>query len=244
MSDLYIFRRVEKKYRMSTELYAEFLEEIRPFLQPDRYGKSTVCSLYLDTPDRILIRNSLDAKGAEKATYKEKLRIRSYQVPSAETKVFLEIKKKYKGVVYKRRESTTWGKALRYLETREKPLPSQIMEEIDYAMSYYGQVGPSMLVACEREAYVLKENPNLRITFDTMIRARDRQLSLSEGCHGTLILPEDQVLMEIKTDGAMPLWLAHALDEYQLFPTPFSKYGRAHLRTLNGEFCQKEPLTV
>lgn len=244
MADIYIFRRVEKKYRLKTALCSEFLEEIMPYLRPDEYGKSTVCSLYLDTPDRVLIRNSIDAKGIEKTTYKEKLRIRSYGNATAETKVFLEIKKKYKGVVYKRRERTTWEKALRYLETREKPLQSQIMEEIDYAMTYYGHVAPAMYVACEREAYVVKDMPHLRITFDTMVRARDTHLSLAEGCDGDLLLPADEVLMEIKTDGAMPLWLAHALDKYRIFPTSFSKYGTAHLRSLTPENCKKEPLRV
>lgn len=244
MADIYIFRRVEKKYRLKADLCAEFLQEIMPYLRPDEYGKSTVCSLYLDTPDRVLIRNSIDAKGIERVSYKEKLRIRSYGNATAETKVFLEIKKKYKGVVYKRRERTTWEKALRYLETREKPLQSQIMEEIDYAMSYYGHVSPAMYVACERVAYVVKENPNLRITFDTMVRARDTRLSLSEGCDGELLLPTDEVLMEIKTEGAMPLWLAHALDKYRIFPTSFSKYGTAHLRSLIPETENKEPARV
>jgi hypothetical protein len=244
LADIHIFCRVEKKYLLNAALCAEFLEEIASYIRPDEYGKSTVCSLYLDTPDRVLIRNSIDAKGIEKVSYKEKLRIRSYGNAAAEIKVFLEIKKKYKGVVYKRRLSTTWEKALRYLETREKPRESQIMEEIDYAMSYYGQVAPAMYVACEREAFVLKEDPNLRITFDTMVRARDTRLSLAEGCDGDLLLPEDAVLMEIKTAGAMPLWLAHVLDKYRIFPTSFSKYGTAHLRSLTPENCNKEPLWV
>ena len=244
MADIHIFCRVEKKYRLTTELCAEFRNEIASYVQPDEYGKSTVCSLYLDTPDRVLIRNSIDAKGIEKVSYKEKLRIRSYGNATAESKVFLEIKKKYKGVVYKRRLSTTWEKALRYLQTREKPRESQIMEEIDYAMSYYGPVGPAMYVACEREAFVLKEDPNLRITFDTLVRARDTRLSLSEGCDGDLLLPENEVLMEIKTAGAMPLWLAHVLDKYRIFPTSFSKYGTAHLRSLIPETEKKEPLWV
>ena len=233
MAEIYIFRRVEKKYRMTLAQRDAFLAEIMPQLVPDEYGKSTVCSLYLDTPDRLLIRNSIDAKGFDKPAYKEKLRIRSYGTPTGESKVFLEIKKKFKGVVYKRRVVTTLDQARRYLQTGEKPLESQIMEEIDYAMTFYRRPQPAMLTACEREAYLVKDLPHLRLTFDTRVRARSDDLSLAQGSHGELLLPEDVVLMEVKTDGAMPLWLAHALDRHRLYPGSFSKYGTAYLRELS-----------
>ncbi len=233
MGVITVFQRVEKKYRMTLDLRDRFLAEIGDYLEPDEYGKSTVCSLYLDTPDRRLIRESIDAKGFEKPAYKEKLRMRSYGTPNDDTKVFLEIKKKYKGVVYKRRVRVPLWKAKIYLNGGEKPTESQIMEEIDWARHYYGDVGPAMLIACEREAYTVRDNPQLRLTFDTGIRYREFDLDLALGHEGTKLLPDDIVLMEVKTGGAMPLWLAHALDKYQIYPTSFSKYGTAHLRTLN-----------
>lgn len=244
MADIYIFKRVEKKYCMTLTQMHALLEEIMPRLEPDVYGKSTICSLYLDTPDHILIRNSIDAKGFDKVAYKEKLRIRSYGTPKADSKVFMEIKKKYKGVVYKRRVVTTFEKARRYLDTGEKPLQSQIMEEIDYAMKFYGNVGPAMMICCEREAFSGKDLPTLRITFDFNIRGRDWDLSLAKGSHGDLLLPEDRTLMEIKTDGAMPLWLAHSLDKHKLYPNSFSKYGTAYLRNLSKslESNKKQPI--
>ncbi len=232
MGVITVFQRVEKKYRMTLDLRDRFLAEIGDYLEPDEYGKSTVCSLYLDTPDRRLIRESIDAKGFEKPAYKEKLRMRSYGTPNDDTKVFLEIKKKYKGVVYKRRVRVPLRKAKIYLNGGEKPTESQIMEEIDWAMHYYGAMGPAMLIACEREAYTVRDNPQLRLTFDTGIRYREFDLDLALGHEGTKLLPDDIVLMEVKTGGAMPLWLAHALDKYQIYPTSFSKYGTAHLRTL------------
>ena len=57
-----------------------------------------MCIRDSDTPDHRLIRSSL-----EKPVYKEKLRLRSYGVPQSDTTVFAELKKKYKGIVYKRR---------------------------------------------------------------------------------------------------------------------------------------------
>ena len=239
MADTYIFRRVEKKYQLTLAERDALLTEIMDRLEPDVYGKSTVCSLYLDTPDRILIRNSIEAKGFDNVAYKEKLRIRSYGTPRPDSKVFLEIKKKYKGVVYKRRVVTTFEKARHYLDTGEKPLESQIMEEIEYARNFYRGLGPAMMICCEREAYSVKDMPHLRLTFDTGIRGRDWDLSLAKGTEGTPLLPEDAVLMEVKTDGAMPLWLSHALDRHKLYPSSFSKYGAAHLRTLSNTLRPK-----
>lgn len=240
MGIITVFQRVEKKYPITLERRDAFLAEIRDRLEPDAYGKSTVCSLYLDTPDRRIIRESVDAKGFDKPAYREKLRLRSYGTPDPDTRVFLEIKKKYKGVVYKRRVVLPHQKAVDYLAGGEKPLASQIMDEIDWAFRFYETLRPSMLIACEREAYTLKENPRLRITFDTSVRYRETDLDLSKGHEGILLLPEDRVLMEVKTEGAMPLWLAHALDRHAIYPGSFSKYGTAYLKTLRESRNNKE----
>jgi SPX domain protein involved in polyphosphate accumulation len=227
MKDIMIFRRVEKKYRLNPRQKDELLGLIRERLTPDLHGRNTICSLYLDTPDHRLIRQSIAAR-----TYKEKLRLRSYGTPGQDDQVFLEIKKKFKGVVYKRRETMSLHQAMNYIRHGVKPVDSQIMREIDYAMRFYGQPQPAMLIAYEREAYFCPEVPTLRITFDTGVRSRDSELALDAGAHGTPLLPDDVILMEVKTDGAMPVWLAHALDECRLFPASFSKYGTAYLRTL------------
>lgn len=223
MKDLCIFKRYEKKYRLTLAQKEQLLSRMAKRLTPDPHGRSTICSLYLDTPDYRLIRQSMEAR-----TYKEKLRLRSYGTPTAQERVFLEIKKKYKGVVYKRRERMTLAEAKRYLTDGTKPVNSQIMREIDYAMAFYRHPRPSMLLCYERDAYYDKEDPNLRITFDTGIRYRAETLDLAEGTDGTAILPADAVLMEIKTAGAMPLWLSHLLDEHGIYPTSFSKYAHCY----------------
>ena len=87
MSDIMIFKRYEKKYRLNKDEYSALLSIIRDKLVPDKYGVNTICSLYLDTPDFLLIRNSIDA-----VSYKEKLRLRSYGIPNADKKIFFEIK--------------------------------------------------------------------------------------------------------------------------------------------------------
>ncbi len=225
MKDIMIFRRVEKKYRLSPAQKDALLSLIGPHLTPDVHGRNTICSLYLDTPDHLIIRNSIIARA-----YKEKLRLRSYGTPTMDDHVFLEIKKKFKGVVYKRREVMTLREAMAYIEHGEKPCDSQIMREIDYAMHFYRQPTPQMLIAYEREAYFDNDNPDLRITFDTDIRARDADCRLEHGSHGDYLLPEDVIMMEIKTGGAMPVWLAKALSQCGIVPGRFSKYGTAYMR--------------
>lgn len=236
--EICIFKRIEKKYRLTQQQKDSLIKLIGDYLTPDSHGKSTICSLYLDTPDFLMIRNSIEAKEESKA-YKEKLRLRSYGTPNAETKVFLEIKKKYKGVVYKRRVSMSLENAEIYIDSGLKPFDSQIMSEIDYTMNFYNHPKPSMLIAYEREAYYVKALPNLRLTFDSSVRYRETDLSLENGTEGTKIIPDGTFLLEIKTDGAMPLWLSHALDQCSIRPVSFSKYGTAYRETFN----QKHYLT-
>lgn len=220
---IFTFERIEKKYRINTEQKKRLISLFEDRLTSDSHGKSTICSLYLDTPDFLLIRNSIDAK-----TYKEKLRIRSYGKVDPDGRVFFEIKKKYKGIVYKRRVLLPLNEAFLYIDNGQKPTDSQIMNEIDYAMRYYREPKPTMMVMYEREAYFGKAEPDLRITFDSHIRYRAADLSPEFDPCGTEILLDGELVMEIKTAGAMPLWLSHILNSERIFPTSFSKYSNSY----------------
>ena len=222
-----VFKRIEKKYLLTEAQQEALFQRIGARLRPDEYGRSTVLSLYLDTPDRRIIRHSIEA-----VDYKEKLRLRSYGTAKADSTVFLELKKKFGGVVYKRRAAMTLTQAERYLRMGIKPFESQIMAELDWAMRLYGRPKGAMLIACEREAWFDEAHPDLRLTFDRNIRYRETELRLDRGSAGIALLPRDTVLLEIKTAGAMPLWLADALDAEEILPGSFSKYGSAYLRTL------------
>lgn len=229
--DICIFKRMEKKYQLSRAQKDRLLNKVGAYLIPDIHGESTICSLYLDTPDYLLIRNSIDAN-----VYKEKLRLRSYGTPTSESQVFLERKKKYKGVVYKRRVAMSLEQAEAYLDSGKKPVDSQIMSEIDYAMKFYNHPRPAMFIAYEREAFYAKDYPELRLTFDCSVRYRDTDLLMDTGTDGKKIISDNAVLLEIKTDGSMPMWLAHALDECEIHPVSFSKYGTAYQDVLNNHY--------
>ena len=219
-----IFKRVEKKYILSAEQYEALMPLINEYMRGDEYGESTICNIYYDTPDNVLIRRSLD-----KPVYKEKLRIRTYGVPNDETTTFVEIKKKYKGIVYKRRISMKYRKAIDFTCNFVMPKKeSQIAREIMWFLKFYNGIAPSMVLTYDRTAYFAKDDPNLRITFDKNLYWRDWDLDLRLGVYGNAILPEGARLMEVKIPDAMPLWLAHKFDELKIYPTSFSKYGRAY----------------
>ena len=213
------FERYEKKYLLTREQYEAMLRGMAAQMRPDEYGSYSISNIYYDTEDDRLIRASL-----EKPVYKEKLRVRSYGTPGAGDRVFVELKKKFDGVVYKRREVMDAALAPAYLRGAAEGCGSQICHEIEYFMKSYRAV-PKVFIAYDREAYAGRENSALRITFDTNLRWRDTALDLRAGDYGTPLMPEDTILMEIKIPGAAPLWLARLLSENRMFPTSFSKYG-------------------
>jgi len=221
------FKRYEQKYLLSAEQYASFRQQLDEYIQPDEYFKSTVCSIYYDTDDFSLIRNSIDGP-----VYKEKLRLRSYNVPGADSTVFIELKEKFKGLVYKRRIAMTAAEAVDYLAGRSEIKDnSQPGREIEWFLRS-NNVSPKVFLASDREAYVGKEDNELRITFDRNIRWRDYDLDLTLGSHGEDVTRFGQVLMEIKMPESSPMWLARMLSENRIFPTGFSKYGTCYKANL------------
>lgn len=223
----FVFERIEKKYLLTREKYNLLLEAIEPHMCADSYGKHTIGNIYYDTDTYELISRSI-----EKPKYKEKFRVRSYGVPKAGDKVFLEIKKKYKGIVYKRRVSMTLKEAEDYLGKGIRPnKEGQILKEIDYFISYY-KPQPKLYLAYDRVAYFGKENKEVRITFDHNIRSREDNIALGEGDYGTPLLDEYHYLMEIKVPGAMPLWLSKILSDLEIYPASFSKYGNIYKQSI------------
>ena len=225
-----VFQRYEIKCRITRAQQERILEAIRLRMQADAYGVSTICNVYFDTPDHLLIRRSL-----EKPLYKEKLRLRSYGRAVSDGTVFLELKKKYKGVVYKRRIALPEAQAMAYLCEGKRVGDTQILREMDYVLSYYRDLRPAMYLCYDRRAFYGVEDPTLRLTFDDNVRWREDRLRLTEDTDGRQLLPPDTVLMEIKTATALPLWLTDILTREKIYKSPFSKYGTAYLEGLKEE---------
>ena len=223
-----VFNRYEKKYRIRDDTYQKLREELSCFMEADAHSRNgdfyTICNIYDDTPDNYLIRKSIDG-----SVYKEKLRLRSYGTVTPEDKVFLEIKKKYKRLVNKRRTKILLSDAYTYLETKEKPevkpfMNGQVLNEIDY-MLHRMELSPKIFLSYDRCAMFGREDKEFRVTFDRNITARRYDLGLHYGVYGDKLIGEDEWIMEVKIDRAMPLWMTEILSKYEIYPASFSKYG-------------------
>jgi hypothetical protein len=218
-----VFNRYEKKYLMPEPVYLALRERLAPHMEEDEYGLHTICNLYYDTASHHLIRRSI-----EKPVYKEKLRLRSYGVPDLNSRVFLEIKKKYNKVVNKRRIQLPLREAYGFVELGLPPgRDSQITREIAFFLRRY-PLKRGLYLAYDRIALFGKEDRAFRVTFDRRIRSRRTRMGLERGDAGELLLPEGYYLMESKVMGATPLWFAAILSELALYPVSFSKYGNIY----------------
>lgn len=230
------FERIEQKYLLDAKTYTELRKRLEGHAQVDQYGESTICNIYYDTPDHRLVRTS-----NEKPYYKEKLRVRSYGTPDKDSTVFVELKKKFAGVVYKRRVDMTLAQSERFTQLGELPMKNeQIERELAYCFKLYDRLRPSLYLSYDRIAMYGTQDENIRITFDSNVHYRDHALDLSKGAWGKELLNKGERIMEIKIAGSMPMWLVRILDELKIYPTSFSKYGAAYKRELKMGNIKKE----
>lgn len=224
------FKRYEKKYLLSPEQYEAVKEQVDKYFNPDKYGETTICNLYYDTSDYLLIQRSID-----KPVFKEKVRLRTYGVPSDTTTSFLEVKRKFNKIVYKRRIHLPYLEAIDFVASlgnsnleRGVNDNSQIMSEITYLLKLYKDLAPKFYISYDRCAFFYKENDAIRITFDKNLTWRDYDLDLRLGSYGEQLLPDGYTIMEIKVPNTVPLWLAKLLSEQKIYATSFSKVGTAY----------------
>lgn len=180
-----VFRRIEKKYRVAPVQRQAVEGFLARELTPDAFGRTMITSVYWDTPEMALISRSL-----EKPCYKEKLRVRAYgeaagealvracaagapQPQDASHLVFFGIKKKFKGVVYKRRVGLSLGALFAFLGgmpyveavalhpsdndeaslAAQSPLNCQIACELAAMLKRYPNLTPSLAIRCQRVAW-------------------------------------------------------------------------------------------
>lgn len=229
------FQRYELKYLLNAGQKRALLDSMEHYMRPDSYGRTTIRNIYFDTEDFRLVRHSL-----EKPVYKEKLRIRSYRQASEEDPVFVELKKKYRSVVYKRRISLPEGAAMEsFRRGTALPVHSQIGREIEYFRQFYRGLRPAMFLSYEREAFCMRDGGDFRVTLDENILYRTEDLSLRRPAYGNLLLSPGQSLLEMKCSGSIPLWMCRALNGAGIYKISFSKYGQAYCRELGKEGGQR-----
>ena len=217
------FERYEKKYLLDENQYHQVLDKIQSYVMHDAYYKSQIRSIYYDTDIYELIRRSI-----EKPEYKEKLRIRSYG-DTSDGEVFVEFKKKFDGIVYKRRTKANCKQVIDDIYHCDFN-DAQIGKEIKYALNHYHNLHPCIYIGCDRTSYIGKQDNNLRITFDRHISYRTKNLSLQSSVNDKEVT--DKTVMELKVDKAIPLWLCKILDETKVYPHSFSKVGNALIKEM------------
>ena len=228
---------------ITAEQKEHILKAMEAYMEADKYGRSTVRNIYYDTDDFVLARHSI-----AKPDFKEKLRIRCYERADADSMVFVELKRKFDGVVYKRRLGLPEKDAMKWMAgsgdlsvmrglMAESP---QVAGEIEYFRSMYRGLRPALYLSYDREAYRMKKGAALidggadfRVTFDTNILCREDDLTLRSEAYGASMLEDGMVLMELKCPGAIPVWMAKVLSEERIYKTSFSKYGTAYCRFMS-----------
>ncbi len=241
-----VFNRREIKYMLTDQDRQALLETLESHMDSDPFNKDgkpyKICNLYLDTPADELIVKSL-----EKPVFKEKIRLRSYGTVALDGKVFLESKKKYNGVVNKRRTNFILEDAYTYFEKGLIPqnpkMNAQVMREIDYIMHFY-PLKPKVFISYDRWAFFEKGNSDFRLTLDRNIQTRRSDLRLDSPAYGDQLLNESQWLMEAKAFKAFPMWFVRFLSSRKIFSSSFSKYGSEyrHFLQQNKEAAAPSPV--
>ncbi len=233
------FMRYESKYLMTTEQQRAVLGELKKYMTPDPYCTDgrlySIYNIYFDDENDSIIRRSLS-----KPYFKEKLRLRSYvRIPSDSDRIFIELKRKTGGIVTKRRASLSYAQTRSFVEDGTIPddlkyIDRQVLDEICY-FKQINPVMPKVYIRYDRYAFFGNDDPEFRITFDSEIRTRRDSLSFAAGDYGTELLEENQRLMEVKVNGAMPLWLTGVMTANGINSVSFSKYGREYETSVSAQ---------
>ena len=223
-----IFCRKEQKYLISRQQYERLIEELDDYMRNDRNGddgKYSVNSLYFENEEKQIY---FETKN--KLQYRQKLRLRVYGETDSAGTAFFEVKQKHNNVVNKRRLTLPLAEAYRYLEkngeqelNQFKVSNPQVLKEIDYFRNYY-QLQPEMIVSYDRHALHGIDDTDLRLTFDFNLRCRNEDLRLENGGYGDYFIDPNLVVLEVKVDHSVPLWLARILQRLDCEQRSASKF--------------------
>ncbi|HLQ72469.1 MAG TPA: polyphosphate polymerase domain-containing protein [Bacillota bacterium] len=223
-----IFRRREQKYLITTKQYDRLIDAISEYMRPDTFGENghyTVTSLYFDSADHRIY---FETKN--KLKFRQKLRLRIYNETNVNGTAFFEVKQKHKKVVNKRRMLLPLSGAYHYLrndghtplEYYETSNP-QIFREIDYFRRLY-KLKPEMVVSYDRHALHGIDDAELRMTFDRNLRCRNEDLSIENGPYGAHFIDLNLIVLEVKVNDSVPLWLTRILQDLHCEQRGASKF--------------------
>ena len=228
-----VMKRYELKYSLNSEQLQYFMDHISHYMKVDKYGLTSIASIYFDTPDYRLINKSI-----EKPKYKEKLRLRGYGIVAPGKPTFLEVKRKCESIVYKRRIALSETEAFELIASKEAKEKTQISRELEAFMETYKNLEPKYMIIYDRLAYY-QDNSDLRITIDMNPRYRTNDLNLHTSMEGKPLIEEGGAILEVKVQHSVPLWLSAILSEGKIYQTSFSKVGTAHKIEMKKKQYQK-----
>lgn len=226
-----VFNRNELKYIVKSNVQKDLVAALKPYMCMDEFGDEegfySISNIYYDTHDYYFYQQNIN-----RDVFRQKLRLRAYGKASLEDTVFLEIKKKYKGVVYKRRTLMKLKDAYRFLEPSVKledlknfdNSNPQILREIYFLKTFY-KLEPKMVLSYDRQAFQGINDPEVRVTFDRSLRSRNYDLRIEHGSYGANFVDNGMMLMEVKVGASVPLWLVRILNEFSCRRQRFSKYS-------------------
>lgn len=231
------FQRYELKYLIDKTQFQKLLPLLKEQMNFDKFCKGdknyNIYNIYFDNSKNEIIQKSLS-----KPFYKEKLRLRSYEVPTESTTVFLELKKKIGNSVIKRRAVMKYNQALDFLKNKDtsmfKGLDKIVLEEIKKHIDRYN-VKPKVNIQYERIAFFDKTDEDIRVSFDNNIFTSRELLNMEKLEKESNLLDENKFIMEIKCKGAIPIWLCKILSNLKIYKTSFSKYGNEYKKFINNK---------
>lgn len=226
------FKRREMKFLLDERQYNEVLNAVGDFMTEDEFGLHTIMNIYLDNRNNDLIRSSLG-----KPIYKEKVRLRCYgNQANDNTEAFLEIKKKYRGLTYKRRLERPYKELFDYITDGSEPeTRGQVFEELDYLIKRMS-LKPKIVICYDRRAFYGNGDREFRMTMDGNIRFRRNDLDLRDGDSGSYLMTQPFRVMEVKSVGAIPLELVRVLSKLKIYHGSFSKYGSIYSSEVRNNF--------
>ena len=237
--------RHELKYRISeskAEVVAQF---IKPYLHLDRYcklrrgGRYPIVSLYLDSNDFLLCRESLTG---QKNRYK--LRIRSY-TDEPDYPCFFEIKRRMDATILKSRARIMHQDVATLLSGLSLPPQNYNVDDEDALRQfrlYMDSINarPVIQVRYMRQAYEGDSDNRVRVTFDRQLcykvtTAPEVALNSRGWQHHSISL--SGVILEIKFTGAYPAWIGQMAKYFDLRQQPISKYVSSVKESCMLGFC-------
>lgn len=223
-----IFSRREQKYLITRWQYEQLVERMMPHMRYDKYGidgKYTVTSLYFENDEQEIYYETKN-----KLKYRQKLRLRVYDETDIHGTAFFEVKQKHNNVVNKRRVVMPLMEAYRFMDTGlDEELNSyqstneQVLREIEYFRQFY-QLQPEMIVSYHRHAFHGVTDPELRVTFDMDLTCRNDDLAVENGAFGERFIDENLVVLEVKVNDSVPLWLTRHLQDLNCEQRSASKF--------------------